>query len=182
MRYSLTKVPHDAQITIALVILIVCSIIVGVCVSLLANRHSTAQPPSEKDTSPAPSISASNTVSATAPATSTAASTTYNLDTCLELFTLSAPTSPLTYPCGQCTGPLSAVPNDFVGNGSSDKDIKNVGSVLQFCGLQSIFKNTEGASSNTSASTVLSGWMRDTNVCAGWSGLRCDPKGRVTSL
>ncbi|KAI5455372.1 hypothetical protein NCC49_000186 [Naganishia albida] len=166
-------------IIIALIILIICSVIVGVCVSLLANRSSNLSPSSEKVSSAVPS-NASTTVSAAAPASTPSVSTTYNLDTCLDLFTVSAPASPLMYPCGQCSAPLSAVPNDFAGNGTS---AKAVGSVLQFCALQSIFKNTEGtASGSTSTSDVLSGWMRDTNVCAGWSGIRCDPRGRVVSL
>ncbi|KAJ9123272.1 hypothetical protein QFC22_001470 [Naganishia vaughanmartiniae] len=173
-------------IAIALILLVVCSTIVGVCVSLLRNRDSTSQTAeSSKEVTTTLSLAegASRTTSSSAAAASTS-SVTYNLDTCLELFTLSAASSPSTYPCSQCLSPLSSVINDFAPNVTSDKkSIPGVGSALQFCALQAIYKTTEGVNSgNVTASSVLSGWMKDTGVCTGWTGVECDSQGRIIAL
>ncbi|KAJ9107444.1 hypothetical protein QFC21_000897 [Naganishia friedmannii] len=98
------------------------------------------------------------------------------------LFTSSASSSPLTYPCSQCMTPLSSATNDFA-NVTSDKGTPGVGSVLQFCALQAIYKTTEGVNpGDFTAAGVLSGWMKDTGVCTGWTGVECDSQGRITSL
>lgn len=176
----------NMQILLALGVLIICSVVVGVCVSLLANRHGSERSSNDQDKSA--DLTGNSTPSSTssaAKATSSAA-LTYNLATCLEMFTLSASSSPSTYPCALCVGPLSTAANDFAVSSNSSTDVIGVGSALQFCALQTIFKNTDGASTDEKATSskaiVLSGWMRDTNVCAGWTGIKCDSQGRIISL
>ncbi|GHJ86060.1 hypothetical protein NliqN6_2462 [Naganishia liquefaciens] len=178
---------HKWTILIALGILIICSVVVGVCVSLLANRHGSKRSSEEQDKSTDKSAGTTSSSTSSAAVPTSSAATTYDLITCLDMFTLTASSSPLTYPCTQCIGPLSAAKNDFFVDDASDTGPQGVGSALQFCALQTIFKTTEGTGNggliaSASGANVLNGWMKDTNVCAGWSGIKCDNLGRITTL
>lgn len=198
-KWTVSSVPHNGrlilnlaelfanvQILIALGVLIICSVVVGVCVSLLANRHGNKSSFIDIDKSADSTGDATPSSTSSAARTTSSSATTYNVATCLEMFTLSASSSPSTYPCTQCVGSLLTATNDFTINGTSSTDVTGVGSALQFCALQTIFKNTDGVSTDEKATSskanVLSGWMKDTDVCAGWTGIKCDNQGRIVSL
>jgi hypothetical protein len=96
------------------------------------------------------------------------------LKTCLQLFSSSAPTSPLSYPCSDCVPLLSSTANDYNAP-LSDGNATGVGAALQFCAMNDVFRDTN--------SNVLqeNGWMKDGSPCT-WSGVTCDARGRITEL
>lgn len=164
------------QILGALILLIIASAVVGLCVGLITRRND----PGEAEETSNNQNTATGTSASAAP-TATPTSTTYTLSTCLSLFALSAPSAPRTYPCDQCLPILKTAENDFNGAGSSGNST-GVGAAVQFCGLQSIFVNTDGTDPSGKRAGVLEGWMQNTNPCSGWSGITCDEKLRIRSL
>lgn len=151
-------------------------VIVGGCAAFFARRKdSSAASDSVADQPQETTDTASTTASAPAPTSTTPV---YNVDTCLSLFTLSAPSAPTTYPCGPCTPAFQAIPNDLA---TSSGNTTGVGAALQFCALQAIFAGTSGATTGKRAG-VLDGWMENVNPCSGWDGVTCDKAGRITEL
>jgi hypothetical protein len=81
---------------------------------------------------------------------------------------------------------MQTADNDFApsknGNAGTSGNSTGIGAAVQFCGLQSIFANTDGVEPSRKRAGVLEGWMQNTNPCSGWSGIICDDKSRVKSL
>jgi hypothetical protein len=128
--------------------------------------------------SPSPSISASQSSgiaslspSTTNPSAQTApTSTSRTLQTCLDNF---ASTSASPYPCADCTPLLLGAPNDYntpLVNGNST----GVGAALQYCTIMDV----QGAGDMTAFEAI--GWVG--KATCGWSGIKCDSRGRVTEL
>jgi hypothetical protein len=168
------------QILVALILLIIASAVIGLCLGLLTRKNHAED---AQESARTRAITTTGTSSSAAP---TATSTSYTLATCLSLFALSAPSAPRTYPCDQCLSILKTADNDFDPNGDgaagSSGNSTGVGAAVQFCGLQSIFVNTDGVEPSRKRAGVLEGWMQNTNPCSGWSGIICDEKSRVRSL
>jgi hypothetical protein len=85
---------------------------------------------------------------------------------CLSLFTLTAPSAPLSFPCAPCTSSILSHTTPSLAEKT----------VLQFCALQSIYHSLP-----SSNSSLDSGWMKSTNVCA-YGGVVCDSQGRVSRV
>ncbi|WVQ66681.1 uncharacterized protein L199_004870 [Kwoniella botswanensis] len=150
---------------IAIAILILAALIIGLCTTLL-----------RKDSKSSSSSSSSNSTDTSTTATTSAAvptsTSSETLTSCLDQFRV-LPT-PTSYPCSDCVPILSTVTNDFsqaVVNGN----VTGVGSALQFCALRDIYQKT-------ASKDGLTDWMKDASPCGGWSGISCDPRGRITGL
>lgn len=105
-----------------------------------------------------------STVSVPPEATSTSAT----LQSCLSRYSDTAN----AYPCSDCVPLLSSTMNDFLQplvNGNAT----NVGAALQYCAMMDLAREM-----NT---TGVTGWGQDRSVC-GWTGVQCDPRGRVGNL
>ena len=151
------------QYVIVAIILIVATLTIGLCTSLLTRWSSKSNPDSNSN--------ADEATSAAAAATPTSSRT---LATCLNVFGTSAPTSPLTYPCDDCVPLLTSTENDFA-SALEGGNATGVGASLQFCALVDVLKKTN------SGGLEGGGWGKDASPC-GWSGVDCDDRGRVVEL
>ncbi|KDQ20105.1 hypothetical protein BOTBODRAFT_102072 [Botryobasidium botryosum FD-172 SS1] len=93
---------------------------------------------------------------------------------CLSQFSINAPSSPTSYPCGTCVPIMAGVPNDLA-DGVTNPQTTGQGNALQFCALKAISDATAGNALQNA------GWVKDVKFC-GWNGVQCDSKGRVTAL
>ncbi|RXK40806.1 hypothetical protein M231_01865 [Tremella mesenterica] len=175
---DLEKVKRKQKIwkySIVLIILALAALIIGLCTSLLtrSSGSSTTSSTSSNSTSSSSSLSSSQSTTASPP---TSTSTSQTLTTCLQQFSSSAPTSPLSYSCSDCVPLLSSAQNDFtvplVGGNST-----GVGAALQFCALLDVYRGTQDVSG-----LKTGGWAGNASPCDGWSGVTCDSRGRITEL
>ena len=161
----------DSQILILVVIVLLAALTIGLCTTLLT--RSSDQDKSKITSSNTTDTESTSSFSQSAyPTLSTTPSRT--LQTCLDLFTTSTPTAPLSYPCSDCVPLLSSTQNDYaysLNNGNTT----GVGAALQFCALSDIFRATGGNG------LAENGWMKDGSPCS-WSGITCDARGRLTEL
>ncbi|KZO89702.1 RNI-like protein [Calocera viscosa TUFC12733] len=109
------------------------------------------------------------------------------LQSCLTQFQLSAPSNPLSYPCGTCASLVATLPNDLAPGFVASPTDPNTGGVsagqlLQFCSLQTVFLASANSSSGSVNPLTSVGWMNNADPCSGWSGVTCDSTGRVTQL
>lgn len=154
----------DRQCGIMIFIMLLVAMTIGLCATLLTRSGSSSS--SSQSSTPISTQSGGGTSTVSVPPEATSTSAT--LQSCLSRYSDTAN----AYPCSDCVPLLSSTMNDFLQplvNGNAT----NVGAALQYCAMMDLAREM-----NT---TGVTGWGQDRSVC-GWTGVQCDPRGRVGNL